>query len=283
MEYNYTKMKKYITIIIVHHEGKPPKTIKIRKIYLKILGILALVLVVSSIFSYIANLKFLSEMQEIKAEKHKLAQEIKTMALEKQEIEKERLLLNSKLKSLEDKLLLVEDYLSKRGVIKSSLPVGGRSTNKASYDLSYLQFLEKRADYLHTSIRGIPLGYPVYGRITSHIGWRKNPFGSGYEFHSGIDITAPQGSKVLATADGVVEFAGWYGDYGKTVIIRHPSGYLTLYGHLSQIDVKEGQKVKAGDVVGRVGSTGRSTGPHLHYEVIKDNKPMDPSKFLAWE
>ena len=276
-------MKKYITIIIAYHEGKPPKTIKIRKIYIKIFGILALVLVVSSIFSYIANLQFLSEIQEIKAEKHKLAQEIKTVASEKQEIEKEKHLLNSKLKSLESKLLLVEDYLSKRGVIKGSLPVGGGSTNRASYNLSYLQFLEERADYLHTSIRGIPLGYPVYGRITSHIGWRKNPFGGGYEFHSGIDIEAPQGSKVLATADGVVEFAGWYGDYGKTVIIRHPSGYLTLYGHLSQIDVKEGQKVKAGDVVGRVGSTGRSTGPHLHYEVIKDNKPVDPSKFLAWE
>jgi murein DD-endopeptidase MepM/ murein hydrolase activator NlpD len=276
-------MKKYITIIIVHHEGKPPKTIKIRRIYLKILGMLVLVLVVSSIFSYIANLKFLSEMQEIKAEKYRLAQEIKTVASEKQEIEKERHLLNSKLKSLEGKLLLMEDYLSKRGVIKGSLPVGGGSTNKASYDLSYLQFLEERTDYLYTSIRGIPLGYPVYGRITSHMGWRKNPFGGGYEFHSGIDIHAPHGSKVRATADGVVVLAGWYGDYGKTVIIRHPSEYLTLYGHLSQIDVKEGQKVKAGDVVGRVGSTGRSTGPHLHYEVIKSNKPTDPSKFLVWE
>ena len=192
-------------------------------------------------------------------------------------------MLNSKLKSLESKLLSVKDYLSKRGVIKGSLPVGGASTNKGSYDLSYLQFLEERADYLYTSVRGIPLGYPVYGRITSHVGWRKNPFGRGYEFHPGIDIEAPHGSKVHATADGVVEFAGWYGDYGKTVIIRHPSGYLTLYAHLSQIDVKEGQRVKAGDVVGRVGSTGRSTGPHLHYEVIRDNKPVDPSKFLAWE
>jgi murein DD-endopeptidase MepM/ murein hydrolase activator NlpD len=276
-------MREYITIIIAHHEGKPPKTIRIRKSYLKAFGIFALAFVVFSIFSHLISLKFFSERQEIKAEKHKLAQEIKTVASEKQEIEKERELLNSKLKSLEGKLLLVEDYLSKRGIIKGSLPVGGGSANKASYDLSYLQFLEERAAYLHTSIKDIPLGYPVYGKITSHLGWRKNPFGRGYEFHSGIDITAPQGSRVLATADGVVEFAGWYRDYGKTVIIRHPSGYLTLYGHLSQVDVKEGQKVKAGDVVGRVGSTGRSTGPHLHYEVIKDNKPIDPSKFLAWE
>jgi len=276
-------MREYITIIIAHHEGKPPKTIRIRKSYLKAFSIFALAFVVFSIFSHLTILKFLSERQKIKAEKHKLAQEIRTVASEKQEIERERELLNLKLKSLESKLLLVEDYLSKRGVIRGSLPMGGASTNKVSYDLSYLQFLEERADYLHTSIRGIPLGYPVYGRITSHIGWRKNPFGGGYEFHSGIDITAPYGSKVVATADGVVVLAGWYGDYGKTVIIRHPSGYLTLYAHLSQIDVKEGQKVKAGDVVGRVGSTGRSTGPHLHYEVIKDNKPIDPSKFLAWE
>jgi murein DD-endopeptidase MepM/ murein hydrolase activator NlpD len=276
-------MREYITIIIAHHEGKPPKTIRIRKAYLKAFGIFALAFVVFSIFSHLTSLKFLFEKQEIKAEKNKLAKDIRIVASKKQEIEKERELLNSKLKSLESKLLLVEDYLSKRGIIKGSLPMGGGSTNKTSYDLSYLQFLEERADYLHTSIRGIPLGYPVYGRITSHLGWRKNPFGRGYEFHSGIDIEAPQGSKVLATADGVVVLAGWYGDYGKTVIIRHPSGYLTLYGHLSKINVKEGQRVKAGDVVGRVGSTGRSTGPHLHYEVIRDNKPIDPSKFLAWE
>jgi Membrane proteins related to metalloendopeptidases len=237
-------MREYITIIIAHHEGKPPKTIRIRRSYLKASGIFVLAFVVFSIFSYLTSLKFLSERQEIKAEKRKLTQEIKTVASEKQEIEKERELLNSKLKSLESKLLLVEDYLSKRGVIRGSLPVGGASANKASYDLSYLQFLEERAGYLHTSIKGIPLGYPVDGKITSHIGWRKNPFGRGYEFHSGIDIAAPQGSKVHATADGVVEFAGWYGDYGKTVIIRHPSGYLTLYAHLSQIDVKEGQRVK---------------------------------------
>jgi murein DD-endopeptidase MepM/ murein hydrolase activator NlpD len=276
-------MREYITIIIAHHEGKPPKTIRIRKSHIKAFGIFVLAFVAFSIFSHLTSLKFLSERQEIKAEKRKLAREIETVVSKKQEIEKEKELLNSKLKSLEDKLLLVEDYLSKRGVIKGSLPMGGASANKASYDLFYLQFLEERADYLLTSIRGIPLGYPVYGKITSHIGWRKNPFGGGYEFHSGIDITAPYGSKVRATADGVVVLAGWYGDYGKTVIIRHPSGYLTLYAHLSQIDVKEGQRVKAGDVVGRVGSTGRSTGPHLHYEVIKDNKPIDPSKFLAWE
>ena len=109
-------MREYITIIIAHHEGRPPKTIRIRKSYLKASGIFTLAFVVFSIFSYLISLKFLSERKEIKAEKHKLAQEIKTVASEKQEIEKEKHLLNSKLKSLESKLLSLEDYLSKRNL-----------------------------------------------------------------------------------------------------------------------------------------------------------------------
>jgi murein DD-endopeptidase MepM/ murein hydrolase activator NlpD len=277
-------MREYITIIIAHHEGKAPKTIRIRKRYIKAFGVFAMIFILFSVFSYSMSLKFLSEKQHLIAEGHRLTQEIKSVALERQELKKEKALLTSKLKNLEEKLLLVEDYLSKRGLVKNSLAVGGaRRAKEASYDPSYLQFLEDRADYLLSTLKGIPLGYPLYGRITSSMGWRKNPFGRGYEFHSGIDIEAPMGRKVFATAEGVVEFAGWYADYGKAVIIRHPSGYITLYGHLSQIDVKEGQKVKAGEVVGRVGSTGRSTGPHLHYEVIKGNKPIDPVKFLAWE
>ncbi len=276
-------MKEYITIIIAYHEGKPAKAIRISKVHLKVFGFFVLVFVVFSIFAYSTSLKLLSERGEFNVQRRKLAQDMETMSLEKQKMEKEKELLISKLKSLEEKLMSIEDYLSKRGFVKNSLPVGGGRIQSNVYDSSYLQFLDERTDYLLSSIREIPLGYPVYGRITSALGWRKNPFGRGYEFHSGIDIEAPSGSKVFATAEGIVDFAGWYADYGKTVIIRHPSGYRTLYGHLSQIDVKEGQKVKAGDVVGRVGSTGRSTGPHLHYEVIKDKRTLDPLIFLTWE
>jgi len=81
---------------------------------------------------------------------------------------------------------------------------------------------------------------------------------------------------------GVVEMAGYYGDYGKAVLIKHPSGYMTLYGHLSEISVKAGQEVKAGQVIGKVGSTGRSTGPHLHYEVLYQGKLKNPMEYIVW-
>lgn len=149
-------------------------------------------------------------------------------------------------------------------------------------DLSYMEFLSQRADHILSTIRGIPLGYPVYGKITSHVEWRRNPFGRGYEFHTGIDIEAPYGSPVVATADGKVEMAGYYGDYGKAVLLKHPSGYYTLYGHLSEITVKVGERVRAGQIIGKVGSTGRSTGPHLHYEVLYERRFKNPIDYLVW-
>lgn len=274
-------MREYVTIIIAHHEGKPPKTLRIRKSYLKAFVVSAVSFCLLSAVSYALNWNFIYEREQLKAEAKKLIEEKEHVLAEKERLTKERKFMTGKIKIIENKMAMLEDYLSKRGVTGKSLSVGGTSYKNVSYDASYVEFLEDREDYLFSKIRGTPLGYPLFGRITSLMGWRKNPFGRGYEFHSGVDIEAPLGSKVRSTADGVVEFAGRYADYGKAVIIRHASGYLTLYGHLSQIDVKEGQKVKAGDVIGRVGSTGRSTGPHLHYEVIKDNRPVNPLDFLV--
>jgi murein DD-endopeptidase MepM/ murein hydrolase activator NlpD len=96
-----------------------------------------------------------------------------------------------------------------------------------------------------------------------------------------VDIDAKFGDPVVATADGVVKKTGWQGSYGKTVVIQHEDGFETIYGHLSKISVEEGQKVKVGEVIGKAGNTGRSTGTHLHYEVIKDGKRVNPSNFLS--
>jgi murein DD-endopeptidase MepM/ murein hydrolase activator NlpD len=101
------------------------------------------------------------------------------------------------------------------------------------------------------------------------------------ETDSGLDIDANYGQHVVATADGVVTKASWHTNYGKTVIVKHKDNYETLYGHLSELKVKEGQEVKGGDVIGRAGSTGRSTGTHLHYEVIKDGERVNPTNFLS--
>jgi murein DD-endopeptidase MepM/ murein hydrolase activator NlpD len=122
--------------------------------------------------------------------------------------------------------------------------------------------------------------WPVTGTITSPFGWRSNPFGGGPEFHQGLDIAAPMGTTVTAAAAGTVIMAQWYGGYGNYILIDHGGGYSTGYGHLSAIYVSVGQSVQRGQAIGAVGSTGQSTGPHLHFEVRIAGKPVDPAPRL---
>ncbi|MGA8575297.1 MAG: peptidoglycan DD-metalloendopeptidase family protein [Candidatus Cybelea sp.] len=122
--------------------------------------------------------------------------------------------------------------------------------------------------------------WPVTGTITSPFGWRPNPFGGGPEFHQGLDIAAPSGTTVTAAAAGSVIMAQWYGGYGNYILIDHGGSYSTGYGHLSAIYVSVGQSVQRGQAIGAVGSTGQSTGPHLHFEVRIAGKPVDPAPRL---
>lgn len=127
----------------------------------------------------------------------------------------------------------------------------------------------------------IPSIWPVVGTLRSGVGVRSNPFGgSSLEFHKGQDIAAPTGTPVNATADGVVVVAGWVKGYGNGIYIDHGNGITTRYGHLSRIDVVVGQSVRQGGHLGLVGSTGRSTGPHLHYEVRINGEPTSPLQYL---
>ncbi|MDX6693447.1 MAG: hypothetical protein QOF02_1050 [Blastocatellia bacterium] len=132
-----------------------------------------------------------------------------------------------------------------------------------------------------SSSSNIPSIWPVVGPLRSGVGVRSNPFGgSSLEFHKGQDISAPTGTPVSATADGVVVIAGWVRGYGNGIYIDHGNGISTRYGHLSRIDVVVGQTIKRGEHLGLVGSTGRSTGPHLHYEVRIDGQPVSPLQYL---
>ncbi len=124
------------------------------------------------------------------------------------------------------------------------------------------------------------LSWPVTGTITSPFGYRNNPFGGGMEFHQGLDIAAPMGTTVTAASSGTIISAGWYGGYGNYILIDHGGGMATGYGHLSQIFVAAGQQVQKGQAIGAVGSTGMSTGPHLHFEVRINGKPTDPAAYL---
>ncbi len=139
------------------------------------------------------------------------------------------------------------------------------------------QFHELLLDFT-TVENATPNIWPVEGIITSDFGWRR--LRGRKEFHTGVDIAAPYGSKVVATAPGYVMFAGWIKGYGYTVIIYHGYGFVTLYAHMSAIEVERGEKVSRSRVRGYVGSTGRTTGPHLHYEVIKYGIRQNPIAFL---
>lgn len=128
-----------------------------------------------------------------------------------------------------------------------------------------------------TRPRGMPLRAAA---ISSGFGMRYHPLGLGLKFHGGLDFPAPTGTAVHATAPGRVVFAGWNGGYGMCLILEHGGGMTTLFGHLSAVAVKPGEPIAQGQVIGVVGSTGRSTGPHLHYEVRLGSQALDPRRFL---
>ncbi|MDT5293428.1 MAG: hypothetical protein QOJ76_308 [Acidobacteriota bacterium] len=158
-------------------------------------------------------------------------------------------------------------------------------------DAASVERLESRAARLEADLRTyeaalrerarVPSIWPVEGESTDSFGVRGNPFGGGSaEFHPGQDIAAPRGTPVFAAADGTVLQAGWQNGYGQTVVLDHGNGLTTCYGHLSRIEVAAGQELKRGEQLGQVGSTGRSTGPHLHYEVRIGDVPVSPLHYL---
>jgi murein DD-endopeptidase MepM/ murein hydrolase activator NlpD len=146
-----------------------------------------------------------------------------------------------------------------------------------------LRGLENRLtlDRREALVGATPSVWPTHGWLTSAFGTRSDPFTGEPGYHQGLDISTEKGQPVLATADGAVESAVYAGDYGKLVVLKHGFGLSTRYGHLSGFAVTPGQDVKRGDVIGYVGSTGRSTGPHLHYEILLNDHPIDPLQLLT--
>jgi murein DD-endopeptidase MepM/ murein hydrolase activator NlpD len=208
----------------------------------------------------------------------------------------------SNLKSLEAQLTEYEDRTRKLAIVAGldSLADGaeagvGGLTNPASEgplgvsslasrsqslsaELDQVEFqLEERRRWLSAT----PSIAPVKGLLTSWFGNRRDPINGRRENHPAVDIAAPPGKPVLATADGIVTQAADIGDgLGTAVSLSHGFGMTTRYGHMSRVNVKKGQMVKRGEVIGFVGSTGRSTGYHLHYEVLQDGNPVDPLAFI---
>ncbi len=138
------------------------------------------------------------------------------------------------------------------------------------------KFLQERRSVLAST----PSVWPVHGWVTSGYGYRISPFTGKRQFHAGLDISTRTGSPIVSPAAGVVTFAGREGGYGNMLVINHGHGLVTRYGHLSSFAVKLGQKIARGQKVGAVGSTGRSSGPHLHYEVLMSGVPTNPRYYI---
>ena len=154
-------------------------------------------------------------------------------------------------------------------------------TAYAKYQEDLMKKLEERVKIMGEEVRRIPSIPPVNGIFSSGFGVRRDPFTGGFEFHKGVDLSAPTGTPVVATADGTVEKAEWNsGGYGNMVVINHGNGIKTLYAHLSKILVRKGQKVKRGQMIGLVGSTGKSVAPHLHYEVEVKGEAKNPLRYI---
>jgi murein DD-endopeptidase MepM/ murein hydrolase activator NlpD len=162
------------------------------------------------------------------------------------------------------------------------IPLNGRTTDEFHKKLVQVQLTLKQADKMRRVMDILPTHRPLPEQFetSSTFGPRSDPFTGQSALHSGIDFRAPTGTPVRAAAHGAITEAQTMGGYGRMVEIEHGAGLTTRYAHLSTIAVTNGQKVRKGDIVGYVGSTGRSTGPHLHYETRVDDAPMDPARFL---
>ncbi|HRE11354.1 MAG TPA: M23 family metallopeptidase [Ignavibacteria bacterium] len=185
--------------------------------------------------------------------------------------------LSQKLNKIDNNLSMIDGYLKERGLLKNENIGGVPSSKKQLTQFDKINFYENQSEIFYHTLRDLPIGYPYNGTKSSDYGYRRNPFGGfSSEFHGGVDFKGPVGDPIYATGDGVVNRCDWYNGYGNAVVIDHESGYQSLFGHLSSVNVVQGQQIKAGDVI----STGRSTGPHLHYEIRKDGNDISPEPFL---
>lgn len=277
-----SKKKDKTTIIFLNKSQHYNKPIQIKTYYIRHWKKFAGALLAVVCVLLVAIMQLIKNKAEMQLENENLA-----LLLEKHKLETVQMdtsAIKRHYQSIDDKLKTINKYLKARGLKPINKNQGGEAANELGSTEEIGSFYE---EYLKRMIRLVgftPMGYPHKGRISSNYGHRENPFtGESIESHKGLDIKGKYGEVVKTTASGVVKFASRRGGYGNCVIINHGNGFETYYGHLSKISVKQGQRVIAGDAIGKIGSTGRSTGPHLHYEVHRNGKIVNPKSYLSLE
>ncbi|HSB27448.1 MAG TPA: peptidoglycan DD-metalloendopeptidase family protein [Pyrinomonadaceae bacterium] len=276
------KEDRFYSFIIAHTSSSRARVqrIRVERKVVSISCVVAVIVIAGLIYGLYgltqqaAHLRTEMENQRLRAENER----------QKQQLEK----LNNRVERVED---TSRKLAEKSGVVQEEPVSPGTGGPELPLDEIGLATLAAKMSRLEEHMRAYeeilrkrgytPTIWPVDGTLEGGFGGRRNPFGGpGYEFHSGQDIEAPMGAPVVAGARGQVSFVGWQNGYGQLVVIDHGGGLSTRYGHLSHIDVENGQQVSRGELIGKVGSTGRSTGPHLHYEVRINDQAVNPLQYL---
>lgn len=283
--------KQKTAVEILDWNGEPNLKIRIPTIILKNwkyflgAGVLTICLFCATII-YLATKSTSNRYEEQLTQKIEALEEARqSLALEEATSQLSLVQLQKSFDSIDSALNQINAKMRKRG-LKEFVPqiknAGGPVEEEVNYsELS--KYYKTKLKNLDKKLEGLPLGIPHHGRITSPFGYRRNPFTNrGLEMHSGIDIKGKTGDPIKATAAGTVSHSGYKGQYGKVVIVKHTNGWETRYAHLSRTQVRKGQKVEVGQTIGRLGSTGRSTGPHLHYELLSYGRKINPQKTMIF-
>lgn len=270
--------------IIIASEGGRSRALVVGRNQLRVtllLAVVALLLLVISTWVAVSGLRqqqrlsqvvrnFQQRVVELNADNERLRQIVKRYRQENEE------LVQGAVRQLNARSSQLEQVLNHAGIKITSAKgeensggpfIAARSDSDAAIDW---------AQQILDISRHVPMGRPCSGYISSSFGSRRDPVNGRRAFHNGVDIADHVGAPIYATADGVVQSVGWVSGYGKMVKLKHGDRFVTVYGHLSKIAVRTGDSVRRGDVIARMGNTGRSTGPHLHYEIRDHGRAINP-------
>ncbi|MGE5372944.1 MAG: peptidoglycan DD-metalloendopeptidase family protein [Solirubrobacterales bacterium] len=294
------KQKESLTILVIPHSAAATRKISISRTAVFLAGLFTAVFFCSLIFlgvQYYLSQNERQVMREMKNENESMQSELTELSNELLQIQAQTQDLGNKQESIK-KMMGVSSGGNKTSPTpsRSGMSLGGRSSGSRATALlararalgitlnlqqtetnRLLSQAKKRAQ----ALRAMPNRWPLYGGITSDFGLRPSPFNRRRtEYHDGIDIKAHSGAEVRAAGEGVVVYADWESGFGRLVRINHGNGYETYYAHNSKLLVKKGDRIQKGQVISLVGSSGRSTGPHLHFKVLKNGQEVDPMRVL---
>ncbi len=271
----FRRMFTPVTIMFIPHTQKRPVSIKLPSVGIILIFILWLSASIYLISTGVTTKRYHEVSEQLAFYRSRFADLRNTMlSLKKAESDFKRLFALNNREEILENIDISDTGALDMEILKKQIE---KTMDTVGEIRDYLR--QEREIYFAT-----PKGFPVEnGYISSTFGWRKHPKTGRRDFHSGVDIAAWPGTPVRATADGIVSFAGWSGGSGRLVVIEHGFGYTTAYAHNKKILVKVGQKVHRGEIISFVGSTGNSTGPHVHYEVWLDKKPVNPKSYLGEE